>query len=335
MGDQMEQSRDQNACGWHASGPSANCSSNLFQLELDKDSNWQVAQSAVISGHVTGIHFNDDETHWAVSAMNDSVAFFRNAENIVPDRNIEVKHCFNGTWIPKSSLYVAVGNYGDCFVHDFATQKDVNQFTAHTGRFSAISASPDGNLLATGGNDGEVKLWNTSDFRLVSSAQRHRGEVASLAWNPNAQEFASAGEDGLILIDQASPKPTVCSIKNSESYAPFCWATTNQIRTIRNNNELIDYDPRHGNAERSQDIGIIKTAFVLNENMICKNVDSRWYVTRIDKTESENEISSPIAQMVCPLVDNVGVVAASSVGAIPKVFMTRVNRSCWVRLFRL
>ncbi len=63
---------------------------------------------------------------------------------------------------------------------------------AHRGWVRAVAASPDGTVIATGGNDPVVRLW-APDGRLVRELPGHASQVYNLAFHPH-EPFLVAAE---------------------------------------------------------------------------------------------------------------------------------------------
>jgi WD40 repeat protein len=61
-----------------------------------------------------------------------------------------------------------------------------------------VAASPDGKLLATGGNDRMVRLWNPLTGELVRELSGHAGHLYSLEYHPSGQALLSGDLLGAI-----------------------------------------------------------------------------------------------------------------------------------------
>jgi WD40 repeat protein len=85
---------------------------------------------------------------------------------------------------------------------------DHQTLTAHTGYVRAAAFSPDGKLLATGGEDKTIKIWRLEfgDSGLsvshspVSSLSAHEGGIFALAFSPDGRLLASASTDHTIKL---------------------------------------------------------------------------------------------------------------------------------------
>jgi len=72
-----------------------------------------------------------------------------------------------------------------------------------TGDLQSVAFSPDGNLLATGGQEGSARIWNVATGTLVRTIRHYeppkelpRSDVSSVAFSPDGNILATVGWDG-------------------------------------------------------------------------------------------------------------------------------------------
>lgn len=66
-------------------------------------------------------------------------------------------------------------------------------------QISAMSWSPDGRLLTTGGATGSIRIWSR-DGRLIRELDASTDYVHALAWSPDGELIAASGDGGLIQM---------------------------------------------------------------------------------------------------------------------------------------
>ena len=74
-----------------------------------------------------------------------------------------------------------------------------NRLQGHDGGVQAVSFSPDGQTIATGGRDNTVKLWKT-DGQPLLTLNGHRDVVWSVSFSPDGQTLASASRDRTVRL---------------------------------------------------------------------------------------------------------------------------------------
>ena len=64
----------------------------------------------------------------------------------------------------------------------------------------AVAWSPDGTMLAAGGDGGTVQIFQTVSLSLVQKLAGHYGDVGSIAWSPDGRHLASGSADATIKL---------------------------------------------------------------------------------------------------------------------------------------
>jgi hypothetical protein len=78
------------------------------------------------------------------------------------------------------------------------TPEPTRTVDAHKGYIRAVAVSPDGQLIATGGNDTLVRVWSAAEGTLVKELAGHPRHVYNVAFDPSGKFLISGDLMGVI-----------------------------------------------------------------------------------------------------------------------------------------
>ncbi|XP_064489953.1 periodic tryptophan protein 2 homolog [Ornithodoros turicata] len=98
-----------------------------------------------------------------------------------------------GEWIALAS-----GRKGQLVVWEWQSESFVLKQQGHINNMACLTYSPDGLLIATGGDDGRVKLWNVSNGFCFVTFTEHKSGVTAVKFTQSGKAVMSASLDGTI-----------------------------------------------------------------------------------------------------------------------------------------
>ncbi|WP_420450921.1 WD40 repeat domain-containing protein [Ilumatobacter sp.] len=109
-----------------------------------------------------------------------------------------------GAWqalafLPGGSSIVVRDLTGTMSVVDVVSGAVLSTFEGSTSRRSAIAVSPDGRLVASGGEEDEVVVWSVASGSVVSRLDGHDAPVTSVAFGADGR-LASGSADGTAIV---------------------------------------------------------------------------------------------------------------------------------------
>jgi WD40 repeat protein len=89
---------------------------------------------------------------------------------------------------------------GSLRLYDVAKGKERSVLSGHRGPVLSAQFSPDGNLIASGGEDRTVRLWSVRTGKEVHRFEGHRGAVTAVAFTPDGHALISGSRDSTALV---------------------------------------------------------------------------------------------------------------------------------------
>jgi len=87
---------------------------------------------------------------------------------------------------------------GQLLVWEWQSETYVMKQQGHGSSMTCLEYSPDGSLVATGGEDSKIKLWNCSTGFCFVTFSEHESAVTGLAFTPNSKVVISSSLDGTV-----------------------------------------------------------------------------------------------------------------------------------------
>ena len=103
---------------------------------------------------------------------------------------------------PDGTILASSGGWPDYRIRlwDVATHQPRDTRFDNTGSPYALSFSPDGKTLVSGGRDNIVRLWDVQTGELKSRLKGHRDDVNAVIFSENGEVCASGSDDGTIRL---------------------------------------------------------------------------------------------------------------------------------------
>jgi WD40 repeat protein len=83
---------------------------------------------------------------------------------------------------------------------DAGTGKELKTFEGHEGEVTALTFSPDGKSLLSGGSDRTVRLWDVGTGKERRVLRGHRGDVRLAVFGPDGKTAVTSARDMTVLI---------------------------------------------------------------------------------------------------------------------------------------
>jgi WD40 repeat protein/serine/threonine protein kinase len=95
---------------------------------------------------------------------------------------------------------LAIANRGLVDVWDFEKHSLAFQLRGHRDFVYAVTFSPDGRWIASGGWDRSIRLWDRRSGQLVRTLLGHHGFIRGLAFRPDGKQLVSGSEDKSVRL---------------------------------------------------------------------------------------------------------------------------------------
>ncbi len=158
--------------------------------------------------NATSIAFSPDGTVLAVGYKDNfvklwDVASGRESRTLEHSSGIRcVAFSPNGTILASGSWSVAVGTVK---LWDVTTGREIRTLTGHYGAVYSIIFSPDGKMMASGGEDKIVRIWDVANWReLRMFSTSETGYVLSMAFSPDGTLLATGSGDSKVKLWEVS-----------------------------------------------------------------------------------------------------------------------------------
>ncbi|XP_011404778.1 PREDICTED: periodic tryptophan protein 2 homolog [Amphimedon queenslandica] len=110
------------------------------------------------------------------------------------------EHRITSVSVNSTGEWLAFGSstLGQLLVWEWQSETYILKQQSHNNEMNAMCYSPDGQLIATGGDDGKVKLWNTSSGFCFVTFSEHTAPVTSVLFNASCKFVVSGSLDGTV-----------------------------------------------------------------------------------------------------------------------------------------
>jgi len=165
-------------------------------------------QVRTLRGHsteVADVAFSPDGSRLASVSKDQTVRFWDPATGkLLHTEKVGVRDMMRVMYTPDGKRVAATGR-DHVLMWNAEDYKRVCRAKTHKGRVWAAGLSPDGKLLATGGDDRTIHIWNTENGKLVRKLPKKDRVYWSIAWSADGKTLY-AGTSGSGQVDALDPE---------------------------------------------------------------------------------------------------------------------------------
>lgn len=118
-------------------------------------------------------------------------------------------------WAP-SSMKLAVGGAGEITLWERKSNWTSRTISAVESYPTALSFSPDGKILASGGDDSVIDLWEVATGRRLARLHGHHDDVTAVEFAPNGKTLVSGSKDGTVKLWNVETERSVTLIADRD-----------------------------------------------------------------------------------------------------------------------
>ena len=262
----------------------------------DTDYNFQVYDANTFA-YLHGSDYTDSGQRDTVSALATRQGWYEAAiggafskvylHNTKNDRTL---HTFNTSssgiadlvYRPDGDRLAAAGNAGIHIFytdHQNGTRRLLRTLREHAGAVYAVAWSPNGSILASGGQDGTVRLWNPNSGVNYAVLRGHTARVFSIAFSPDGRTLASGSYNGNVRIWDVNAQRHLRTFKAIGNITDLAFHPSKQILAVSGGDTGL-YNPGTGQMTQSMNpSGYV--AFHPNGQFLAITAISRVYIYKL------------------------------------------------------
>ncbi len=115
---------------------------------------------------------------------------------------------------------------------------EIRRLEGHTDAVEAVTWSPDGSKLASGGDDNTIRIWNASSGETLFTLHGHNNTITALAWSPDGKKLASTSDDKTLRVWNPENGEPLATLTGDSSGGPryLAWSKDSAKLAIGNDN---------------------------------------------------------------------------------------------------
>ena len=138
---------------------------------------------------------------------------------------------------PDGSIY-AIGNWTGEVILQSPEQRQI--LTGHEGPVLAVTFSPTGDRLATGGDDAAIHLWDTNTGQLINVLEGQGDRVTSLSFSPDEEQLiAGSADHNAYIWNVATGQSQQVLADHQDDITSVAWSPQGKVVATGSNDNTI------------------------------------------------------------------------------------------------